>query len=35
MKLDAAKYDDDDAYDAVNLADYVAGLNCTSGAPRS
>lgn len=34
MKLDAAKYADDDAYDAVNLADYDAGLNSTGGAPE-
>jgi hypothetical protein len=34
MRVDAAKYDDDDAYYAVNLADYDAQLNSTAGAPE-
>jgi hypothetical protein len=33
VKLSIAKYDDDDAYYAVNNADYNAGLNSTRGDP--
>ena len=34
MKLSKVKYDDEDAYYAVNLADYDAKLNSTDGAPE-